>query len=159
GFRSAIAIIRHPEGMQIEHYREIVAPVILEGWNPDAAAIFDHWRENREAIEMARRASSRPRGQFAYSPDMTLYSGIDPAIGKMVDLWGLLALDARERQSRGDLSEAWENIRAGFRMAEVVATSALRTQMMTAYAIDEGTSRLAISWACDPRHTADSLRS
>jgi hypothetical protein len=159
GYRAAIARIRGGEAIPFQSRREIIDPVIVEGWVPDAQEVVDYWRDNREAIEMARRASSRPRGQFTYPPDMTLYSGIDPAIGKMLDLWGLLALDARERQSRGDLTGAWEDIRAGFRMAEVVATSALMTPMMTSYAIDQSTSRLAISWACDPRQTADSLRS
>ena len=158
GYRAAIAKIRPVAGYSQFGEANVDHLVIDSGWNPDAKFVVDYWRANREAIDLAREASSRPRGWFAHPSNMTIVSTLDPALAKVRELARLLALDARERQSRGDLPGAWGDIHAAFRMAEVVATSAPLAQMLTAYGIDTITSRLAISWAVDPRQTAATLR-
>ncbi len=158
GYRAAIAKIKRPGGVAWQSLQQRIDTVIAWCWEPSDWRVIDYWRKNREAIELTRQASARPRDRFPNPPSRTLFRRIDPAVTRTRELMELLALDARERQSRGDLAGAWEDIRAGFRIAEVVATSAMIGPDDEDLRDRPGRSRLAISWACDPQQTADSLR-
>jgi hypothetical protein len=188
-YRAAASKIRPPRGHGPDD--PTIESVIETGWNPRAQWIVHYWEDNREAIELARRASARPRGRFRLDTGTMRESEISQSLRRVRELIVLLSLDARERLSRqasrdlmlgdiadpevaslnarerqarreressDDLAAAWDDIHAIFRMAEVVATSASLMQALMAHQYDTSASRLAISWACDPRQTAESLR-
>ena len=118
------------------------------------------WREqNRPAIDLARRASALPGGRFEDVERMTFASGIDPAVRVVPTLTSLLALDALERQSRGDLPGAWDDILAQFRMADQLATSTpTLTQMTIAAQVHHRAVGLAFEWLGDPRQAPETVR-
>ena len=71
----------------------------------------------------------------------------------------LLALDTRERISRGDLPGAWEDILAQFRMAhQLAAITPTLMQMLVAGEIHHRAVGLAIDWAGDPRQSTETIR-
>src|SRR4051794_9844412 len=70
----------------------------------------------------------------------------------------LMAVDFRERQSRGDLAGAWDDVHVLLRMAEQVAASAPIIQMLVAAAIHHQAVHLGLIWVGDPRQTAGLLQ-
>ena len=133
--------------------------VIERGWEPKSVDIVGWWRANREAIELARKASAMPRARFEDVGEMTLVSGFQDATQKLRELDLLLALDTRERQSRGDLAGVWDDILAQFRMAnQVSATTPTLIQMIIAAQFHHRAVGLAFDWLGDARQTPELTR-
>jgi ABC-type transport system involved in multi-copper enzyme maturation permease subunit len=71
---------------------------------------------NRELLDLLRRAAARPSCGFVKPQKPTLLEQLD--LPPLSQLAYLLALDASERQSHGDLAGAWDDIVAMFHMAQ-----------------------------------------
>lgn len=133
--------------------------IIGRGWDPKETGIVGWWDRNRAAIDLARRASALPAGPFAPAGRMTFATGHDGTIENFRWLGWLLALDARERQSRGDLAGMWDDILALFRMAnQVSATTPTLIQMLIAAQVHHQAVGLAFDWLGDPRQVPDLTR-
>lgn len=133
-----------------------VERVIADGWDPDARLVVDYWRSNAGAIDLARRAAGR-HGPGVSRP-ATLTGPLDPVLDAMRRLVPLLALDARERQSRGDLAGGWEDLRAIGRMANHAAEGGGIIQRLVSRGLGARRFQLGTSWAADARQTPALLR-
>jgi hypothetical protein len=135
--------------------------VIENGWDPNQAQIVDYWKRNESVIEMARKASTMPLARLVTPGPMTENSKEWEAIRGIRMLGQLVALDAREclRPSRGDLSGAWGDILALFRMADQLATSTPSlTQMNLAIQLHHQAIALAFDWLADARQSPETIR-
>ena len=147
-YRRAVALIR------ITAATAAADEVIERGWNPKEVDIVAWVKANQPAIELARKASAMPRARFEDVERMTFGSKLDETTTKMRFLDQLLALDARERQSRGDLAGMWDDILAQFRMAnQLSATTPLLMQAITAAQFHHRAVGLAFDWLGDPKQT------
>jgi hypothetical protein len=77
---------------------------------------------NRELLDLLRRAAARPHCRFLQPEKLTVLDL--PDLPPVSQLANLLALDASERQNHGDLTGAWDDIVAMFRMAHQVGDGA-----------------------------------
>jgi len=133
-----------------------VERVIADGWDPDARIVVGYWRSNAAAIDLARRAAARHGPGF--SRPATITGFLNPALDALRRLVTLLALDARERQSRGDLAGEWEDIRAIGRMANHAAEGGGIIQRLVSRALAARRFQIGTSWAADARQTPALLR-
>ncbi len=146
-----------PAGMELT---DTVAETVVErGWNPKQAEVVAWWRENGQALGLARQAAAKPRAQFHSFEGLTLATPSDPVVQEVRRLALLLALDARECLSRGDLPGAWGDILAQLRMAGQLAESTPSiAQLAIAAQVHRRAAGLAIEWAGDPRQSPGSIR-
>ena len=116
-YRRAIRLVLEAERERPEHVIDIsqhVQDVIDSGWNPDEEKVVEWWQINQSAINRTRTASAKPQAQFAVNGSLNLGSA-PLEIGR---LGRIMALDTRERLSRGNLAGAWDDILVQFRMAQ-----------------------------------------
>ena len=140
-------------------HSDVLDEVIEQGWNPAQGEVVDWWKQNQAAIGLARRTSVLPRGRFEDVGRMTFFSKIDPSVANARTLATLLALDTRERLSRGDLPGAWDDILALFRIANQLGTnSPTLMQMMIAASIHHQAVGLAFEWLGAPGQTPETFR-
>lgn len=138
---------------------ELAETVAERGWNPKRAEVVAWWRENGQALGLARQAAAKPRAQFHSFEGLTLATPSDPVVQDVRRLALLLALDARECLSRGDLPGAWGDILAQLRMAGQLAESTPSiAQLAIAAQVHRRAAGLAIEWAGDPRQSPGSIR-
>ena len=133
--------------------------LIENGWDPDQTQIVDYWKRNQPALDLARKALAMPRARFGNLGPMSK----DPEewkAGRGVRLLEqLLALDTRERLSRGDRPGAWDDILAHFRMANQFATSTPNlSQMILAIQFHHRAVALTFDWLGDPRQSPEATR-
>ena len=156
---AARAVTRPPMGGRLSDVIPMrVERVIAEGWDRGDLSVVDYWKANLAAIDLARRAADRPHAGFPSPATTTILSSYEPALEDMRKLVPLLALDARERQARGDLAGAWGDIRAIGRMADHAAEGAEFIPRLVARALEARAFALGSSWAADPRQTPALLR-
>ncbi len=131
-----------------QNYSHPIDAVIENGWDNMSARVVAYWAKNREAIDLARRASTLPRGRFedvarlSYRDESTYRTGRD-----LRRVQQLLALDVREKLSRGDLPGVWVDILAEFRMANQLANdSPTIAQMNFATFVHHEAVGLAFAW-------------
>ena len=156
--RAAAGIVPFPPAKGSAVDMTPVDRVIAEGWDPDARAVVAYWKANAAAIDRARRAAARPHAGFPGPAPRTILDPFDPALDGMRRLAPLLALDARERQARGDLAGAWEDIRAIGRVAKHAAEGGHFIPRLIACGIDALVLPLGTAWAADARQTPALLR-
>jgi hypothetical protein len=133
-----------------------VARVIGEGWDAKAEPVVQWLETNREALALVRRGVAMPSCQFARPDSLTLFSRLE--LPPLSQFGQLLALDAREKQSRGDLAGAWESVMAMFRMARQVDRQATIIQSHHAIGIESQAVELAMAWSTDPRQTVERIK-
>ena len=132
--------------------------MIDPGWDPDDPAIVAYWKDSAAAIDLARRAADRPHAGFPRPALRTITGPLDPAFGDMRRLVSLLAVDARVRQSRGDLAGAWGSIRAIGRMANHAAEGGDLMPRLIARGFEAQAFAIGAMWAADLRLTPSLLR-
>ncbi len=115
------------------------------------------WRDlNAPVIAKVRRASAEGRGWL--SLEVTGESEGPVSLGVRT-LEPLLALEAQDRQARGDLAGAWEDVIALFRLGDQVgAGPASVIQGVRAADLQRTAAGLAFEWAKDPRQELVALR-
>jgi hypothetical protein len=111
---------------------------------------------NRELLDLLRRATVQPDCRFLDAEKLTVLDQLDmPPLGQ---LSGLLALDARERQNRGDLTGTWDDIMALFRMAHHAARgSGFVMAFPSALSIERNALGHALEWAVARGQTPERL--
>ena len=115
--RAAIARTRHRVNPIAPDVQQEIVRVVVRGWDPNAKPVVSWWQESREAVALVRRAAALPGANFG---TMRLLDELPPdsaELGQFDMLAALMALDARERGSRGDLDGAWQDVRAVLNMA------------------------------------------
>jgi ABC-2 family transporter protein len=162
---AALIIVDRKEPLHIE-------AVIESGWSqavldqednvvnrqPHAARVVVYWKNNLPAIEQARKASILPLGRFENVGRLTFDSEPDPSVQNIQTLATLIALDNRERLSRGDLPGAWDDILALFRMSNQLGTISPTLMQMTISArIHHRAVGLAFEWLGAPGQSPESF--
>lgn len=161
-YRRAFAEYRPGEGVVETGHGSIALPVdevIEHGWDPAQAEVVARWRDNRAAVDLAREASAMPGARFNGEVPRHIFTTDEPIIQGIRSLAQLLALDARERLSRGDLAGAWDDILGQLRMARhLTMSSPTLLQMLISARIRHHAVGLAFDWAADPRQAPESIR-
>jgi hypothetical protein len=140
------------ENNAAELYRE--AGHRLKGSPSDNVSEF--LSQNREALDSIRRAAARPDCRFTDPRRRSLFVPLD--LPPMKDLARLVALEAGDRQRRGDLGGAWDDLVVLFRMARHVGQGATMTEFRLALEIERQGLGLAFSWAAAAGQTPERLR-
>jgi len=157
-FRKAAELIwtGDPRGVGLD--RNDINRIIEEGWDPRVAGLDSYLLRHRPALEAARKAAAMPRISAGETSSPTSNPG-DPMILRFRDLGRLLALEARERQSRGDLPGAWDDILAQLRMAgQLTADWPTRARTFQSAQLHHQAVGLAIDWASDPKQAPATIK-
>ncbi|MDR3636070.1 MAG: hypothetical protein P4L84_19870 [Isosphaeraceae bacterium] len=136
---------------------DAVVRVISNGWDPSAAVVVSLWEQNRRALDLVRQGAELPGGTFG--AQKTLFS--EPAdvrtISELPLLVRLLALDAREREFRGDLDGAWLDVRAALKIAHQLADRAYATRLSVATIVELQGLHMGMAWAAAPGQSRERL--
>jgi hypothetical protein len=148
----------------------LAAPIMLPA-DQDAAELYrqagqrlaelapekpEFLNRNRESLEILRRAAAQPNCRFTRPERLTIATPL--SLPPMVKLAGLIGAAARDRQRRGDLAGAWDDIVVIFRMARHLDEGAAIDQALQALAIERLALDRAIAWTIAPGQTPDRLR-
>jgi hypothetical protein len=110
---------------------------------------------NHELLDLIRRAAARPDCRFVDPDRLTLSNPVSlPPMHKLAEL---VHAEARERQGRGDLAGAWDDIVVLFRMARHLGEVATMSQARQALAFEQEALDLAMNWASARRQTPERL--
>jgi ABC-type transport system involved in multi-copper enzyme maturation permease subunit len=121
----------------------------LDVKSPEVARFLDL---NPEALDLTRRASARSECRFLRK----IFMGIElPAMNELARLVGIAA---RDRQAKGDLDGAWNDLLVLFRMARHRAVGGAIADGRLGLAIEQKALALAMSWAAAPGQTPERLR-
>jgi ABC-type transport system involved in multi-copper enzyme maturation permease subunit len=131
-------------------YREAVRRVV--GPEKDS---FNFLERNRDVVDLIRKAAARPDCRLIEPQKLTLLTRSDiPAIH---GLSLLVSLDVEERQRRGDLAGAWNNIETLFRMAHHLGQGGGAGFALSGVALERKALGLAVEWAIAPGQTSERL--
>ena len=152
GYQSAIRLFHASRDTTGNDPTAAMERVIERGWDSLALDVVEWWKREPRVVEFARNASAKPRTLFPVPLD----SSDGSTAREMQNLGRFLALDARERLSRGDLPGAWGDILAQFRMAHHLQTSLPTLEKVReAGALHHRAVRLAFDWLRDPRQSRE----
>ncbi|QDV32765.1 ABC transporter permease subunit [Tautonia plasticadhaerens] len=145
-----------------EDPRQAIDRVVRDGWDPEAEAPGAWLRANEDVLDLIRRASTRPACRFRDLDRLTLFN-LDPPSSMeappRLPLARLVAVSARERQHRGDLEGAWEDVMTLLRIARQRVEPMDSSRAIAAMDIERTGLGLAMDWAGDEGQTPDRLRS
>jgi len=114
----------------------------------------EHWLDaNAGPLELARRASRMPRCEFSRLDGLTLFG--TPALPDVDRVANLLLASARERQERGDLAGAWDDLESALRMGRQLNGPVPVTQAFHGLRIERDALGLAMRWAADAKQTPE----
>ncbi len=147
-----------PAGRAGQQWSKEVNTVLARGWNPEAKAIVEWWRENQETIALVRQAAAFSGVHFEPQGVTSVVGTRGPRVVDLRDVLLLLAMDARERESRNDLAGAWDDIRLAFRVAHQATEDGGLIRWMVAAEYENQALHMALAWVGDPRHTRQTLR-
>ncbi|MFI5457427.1 MAG: hypothetical protein ACHRXM_18440 [Isosphaerales bacterium] len=110
---------------------------------------------NREALDLVRRAAARPDCRFRQPDTLTL---VDPTGLPPIERLALLVtLDLQDRQKRGDLAGAWDDIVVLFRMARHFGEGAGLYPAFSVVSVQRDALGLAMEWAVARGQTPERL--
>lgn len=116
-------------------------------------------RGNLPALSTIRDAARQPHLNFGPIDRMNLFTPDDALVRRLPNLAHLLAVDARERESRGDLAGSWDDQGAVFAMsAQLTEPPATLARMQAAFRIRGRAFGPAFSWASLPGQSPALLR-
>ena len=153
-YRRAAALIGDRSGLALQN------PGLLpeEDWDPETFEARRWAERNGRATEAARKASALGRVAPAPAADLSPAGPKDAMLVACRELFPLLARDARDRMTQGDLAGAWDDILAELRMAgHLTAARPTQVRMQTAAAIHHQAVALAIDWAGHQRQSAAAI--
>jgi hypothetical protein len=111
---------------------------------------------NREALDLLRRAAAQPECRFHQFGRRTSIDPLD--LPPMVQLASLVTYDVRERQDRGDLAGAWDDLVVLFRMAWHFSEGAgLHPAFFALSSMERDALLLAMEWATSRGQTPERL--
>jgi ABC-type transport system involved in multi-copper enzyme maturation permease subunit len=111
--------------------------------------------EDREALDLIRRASARPDCRLLDPGRATLLTRFD--LPPILDLADAVGAHARGRLASGDLAAAWDDILILLRMARHMSGPATMHMSLASLAIERPALELAQEWARAPGQTPDRL--
>jgi len=110
---------------------------------------------NRDALDLVRRAAARPGCRFQQPGKLTLIDSPNlPPIGQLTLL---VTLDVQDRQKRGDLAGAWDDIVVLLRMARHFSEEAGLYPAFSLVLVERDALGLAMEWAIAPGQTHERL--
>ena len=113
--------------------------------------------QNQETCDLVRRATARLGCRFRLPEKMTILDRPDlPPLGQLAHL---LALDSSERQAHGDLTGAWDDIMALFRMAHHISDGFGLWAFSSSATVERMALGRALEWAVARGQTPDRLHS
>lgn len=113
-------------------------------------------RENAEALALVRRAAALPNCRFPGEGGRTVFDR--PAWPGFSALEDLVAESVRDRQRKGDLAGAWDDLVVLFRMAAHLGGGQPAFEAERAFRMERTAIGLALRWAADARQTPDRLK-
>ncbi len=137
-----------------------LAQVSSLGWDPAQRDVVGYLKDNQPSLELMRKAVARPYALFHRIENLSQFSETDSHLLGITQLAQLMAVNIREREARGDLKGAWDDIVVIFKMAHhVAAPPAAMMQRWIASSVQETAINQALIWSCDPGQTPAMLRS
>jgi hypothetical protein len=144
-----------------ERYQwEEIDEVIEQGWDPGRRRVVAWWsRLTEPLLAKIRLAARQPHIDFGSTAWTNPLTPNDWVVGNLPVLARALAVDARERESRGDLAGSWEDQGAMFRMStQLTEPPATLARVQSAFQIRNLAFGPAFSWACLPGQSPELLR-
>ena len=130
-------------------YREaghrLVGPVEIEN---------SFLERNQGILDLIRRATAQPHCRFLQPEKLTVLD--PPNLPPMSQIAHLLALDASDRQDHGDLTGAWDDVKALFRMAHQMGEST--GLMLDIVSVERTALGQALEWTVARGQTPERLR-
>lgn len=153
----ALAPVVSPSAAPAEFVKteDEIARVLLGGWDPDAKTVVSWWQANQEAIRLVRKGARLAGGNFRTARTLDIESG--EATGHYLSLARLMALDAREREFRGDLRGAWDDVRAVLDMARQLSEGADVARFYSAASVEMRGLEMGLVWAAASGQTRERL--
>jgi hypothetical protein len=142
-------------GLYREADRRLVPIQRIEG-SPEQPTVAEWLSANKLVLDTIREAVALPRCRFEAFEAKDLFSQMP--LPRLVDLARLVAAEARQRQSQGDLAGAWNDVVLLLRMARQVAGDVPLALMRQALQVEREAIGLAMTWSTDPRLTREQLR-
>ncbi|AGA27592.1 ABC transporter permease [Singulisphaera acidiphila] len=136
-----------------------VGAKVQGGRPPDISRLRVELNKNQDFIKRIQQATEMPPPQLPYRPLFGGGSDPDPTSGDISRVAWLLDQHGRGCLEQDNLTGAWEDILAQYRMARQM-TEAGPTSFVTqnALAIDRQATMLALDWAAGDKQTPDLLR-
>ncbi len=123
-----------------------------------AGPVEKGWLErNREALEIWRRGTERPKACYIPPQSMTVMTLL-PVIQKLRQFPRLGQLEGGRLEAEGDLEGAWRWYRATFRSSRHVGHRATAIERLVGRQLHNVACRELTRWASDPRMTPALLR-
>jgi hypothetical protein len=123
-----------------------------------AGLVEKGWLErNREALEIWRRGTERPRAQYVPSRLMSIATQL-PVVQGIRGCVRLAQLEGSRLESEGDLEGAWRLYRAIFKSSRHVGNHATAIERFVGKAFHQVACYRMTRWASDPRVTTAMLR-
>jgi hypothetical protein len=152
-------------GEAVDLYRQAMRaispapPEVANDGSPKSKEATSWLQRNSQSLELLRKASILPGRLFSSVDRETLFSGDPDLAASNNEAYELLAMSVSDRQSKGDLDGAWEDLMVMFRLARRGLGSVTIWRAMNALTIETQALNRAMVWAVDERHTTESLRS
>jgi len=111
----------------------------FEPWSVEKYPYADYWlKQNEEAMAVAARAIDRPHWFFPLvtSEENPLFGALLPLISGQRGIARAFAARAMQRIEKGQLEEAWQDIRTVRRLARHVATEPFLVSYLVAITVD-----------------------
>ncbi len=119
----------------------------------------EYLQRNSETLTLIRRAAALPNCGFETLDRLTTLKPSDGWLGlpRMDFLAALVTIEAGERQKRGDLGGAWDDILLLFHMARHLGEGTAMRRSLGAWEIERDGLGLAMEWAIAPQQTPERL--
>ena len=145
----------------LKHESDWLPRVMREGWGKDETPIEQALREQGDMLAAIRKAALIPSCQFdSLNPRATsLDHPLSDQFTKLATVANLLLLDSYKHRSKGELEEAWTDIKTVIRMSRHMGGNAPLRPALSALAIERRALAVAMQWATDPKQTVELVRS
>ena len=112
---------------------------------------------NREALDLWRRGTERPKALYVPSKSMTIMTQLT-VVGEIRKCTRLAQLEASRLEAEGDLEGAWRWYRAIFRSSRHLGRRSTVIERLVGSQMHDVACRRLTRWANDPRITPELLR-
>ena len=112
---------------------------------------------NRAFMELWRKGTAKPDAQYCRASELRADTAL-LSVQETREFSRLVRLEASRLLVEGKIEEAWDWLRASFRMSRQIGRHGVMIERLVGAAIHAQTAQGMVKWASDPQVTADLLR-